>query len=634
MKHLTKFNLTIAGLILISIALTTCTMKTKETKAKLIPLKDFFRNPEKSGYKISPDGKYYSYMAPYEKRMNVFVQEIGKKEATRLTSEKDRDIAGYFWKNNTRILYLKDNGGDENYKLYGVNTDGSNLKCLTDFPKVRTEVIDDLEDIPNEVIIGINKRNPEIFDAYRLNIETGEMIMIAENPGNITGWMTDHDGKLRIATTTDGVNTSILYRATENDKFKLILTTNFKESVSPQFFTFDNNNLYASSNLGRDKSAIVEIDLSTGKEIKEIYKNPDYDVAQLSYSRKRKVLTEASYISWKNEEYFFDKETEKMYNSLKKTLGEKEIFVSGYNKAEDKFIIRTMSDRSKGAYYIYDKTADKLDSIHTVAPWLDENNLAEMKPIEYKSRDGLTIHGYLTLPKGVEAKSLPVVVNPHGGPWHRDQWGFNPEVQFLANRGYAVLQMNFRGSTGYGRHFWEISFKQWGKTMQDDISDGVKYMTDQGIADPKRVAIYGGSYGGYATLAGMTFTPDLYACGIDYVGVSNLFTFMKTIPPYWKPAMDMFREMVGDMKKDSALLTAASPVFHVDKIKSPLFIAQGANDPRVNKAESDQMVNALKKRGIEVEYLVKNNEGHGFHNEENRFEFYGAMEKFLAKYLK
>lgn len=256
-----------------------------------------------------------------------------------------------------------------------------------------------------------------------------------------------------------------------------------------------------------------------------------------------------------------------------------------------------------------------------------------MKPIKYQSRDGLTINGYLTLPKGVEAKNLPVVVNPHGGPWARNHWGFNPEVQFLVNRGYALLQMNFRGSTGYGREFWEISFKQWGRTMQDDITDGVKWLIDQGIADPQRIGIYGGSYGGYATLAGLTFTPDLYTCGVDYVGVSNLFTFMNTIPPYWEPYRQMWYEMVGDPEKDAEMMKAASPVFHVDKIKAPLFVAQGANDPRVNKDESDQMVAALKKRGIDVPYMVKDNEGHGFRNEENRFDFYREMEEFLAKHL-
>ena len=257
-----------------------------------------------------------------------------------------------------------------------------------------------------------------------------------------------------------------------------------------------------------------------------------------------------------------------------------------------------------------------------------------MKPIVYTSRDGLTIHGYLTLPKGIEAKKIPVVVNPHGGPWARDGWYFNPEVQFLANRGYAVLQMNFRGSTGYGKKFWEASFKEWGKKMQDDITDGVEYLKKEGIADPKRIAIYGGSYGGYATLAGVTFTPDLYACAVDYVGVANLFTFMNTIPPYWKPYLDQFYEMVGDPKKDSLLFAEASPVLHADKIKVPLFIAQGANDPRVNKAESDQVVAALKLRGIDVEYMVKDNEGHGFRNQNNRFDFYSAMEKFFDNHLK
>jgi dipeptidyl aminopeptidase/acylaminoacyl peptidase len=289
--------------------------------------------------------------------------------------------------------------------------------------------------------------------------------------------------------------------------------------------------------------------------------------------------------------------------------------------------------KNKIVGYFYDILTEKLTKLANMSPWLKEEHMCEMKPIKYVSRDGLTINGYLTLPTGVDAKNLPVVVNPHGGPWARDNWGFNPEVQFLANRGYAVLQMNFRGSIGYGRDFWEKSFKQWGKAMQDDITDGVNWLINEGIADSKRVAIYGASYGGYATLAGITFTPDLYACAVDYVGVSNLFTFMKTIPPYWKPYLDMMYEMVGDPEKDKELMTAASPVFHVDKIKVPLFVAQGANDPRVVKAESDQMVEALKIKGIDVPYLVKDNEGHGFQNEENRMEFYHEIENFFEKHL-
>jgi dipeptidyl aminopeptidase/acylaminoacyl peptidase len=605
--------------------------------AKQYAVEDFFRNPDKMDYQLSPDGNFYAFLAPYKHRLNVFVQEVGKDSAVQLTSDTARDITDFFWGNNDRILYLKDSGGDENFKLFGVNKDGSNLKGLTDFDKVRTTVIDDLPDFDEYVIVEMNKRTPEVFDPYRLNINTGELTLLAENPGNIQSWITDHDGKLRLAIAIEGgVNTSILFRETEQDKFKTVLTTSFKETLAPQFFTFDNKNIYASSNLGRDKSAIVEFDPRTGKEIKTLYENPEYDVDLLYYSRIRKVLTSARYTSWKRERYFFDKETEELIGKLTKELGNQSFEISSTNKAEDKLIVRTYTDKSLGAYYYYDKNTSSLGKITDVSPWLDENEMGNQIPVSYQSRDGLKINAYLTLPKGYtldNAKNLPVVVNPHGGPWARDEWGYNPEVQFLANRGYAVFQMNFRGSTGYGRQFWEASFKQWGKTMQNDITDGVNWLTDKGIADKSRIAIYGASYGGYATLAGVAFTPDLYAAAVDYVGVSNLFTFMNTIPPYWSTFLEMLHEMVGNPKTDSLLLREASPVFHVDQIKTPLFVAQGANDPRVNINESNQMVDALKKRGVDVEYMVKDNEGHGFYNEENRYDFYHAMEKFLGAHL-
>jgi len=605
---------------------------------KQIPLEDFFKNPEKTSFQISPDGKYFSYTAPYEDRMNVFVQKIGSKKATRLTSETDRSVAGYFWANKDRILYLKDDGGDENFALYGVDKNGKNLKCLTCFDNVRTQILDDLEDIPDEVIIGLNKRNPQVFDPYRLNIKTGEMTMLAENPGNIQGWMTDHDGKLRVAIAiVDGVNIQIQYRDTEEEEFKPVLTTSFKESVDLAFFDFENKNVYATSNLGRDKSAVVLFDIANGKEIEVLYENPDYDVSGVFYSRKRKVLTSASYTSWKRERHFFDDQTEKLFDRLGKDLGEYELGITGMNKAEDMYIIRTYSDRTLGSYYLYDLNDDKLEKVHDVSPWLDEDEMANCYPIKYTARDGLVINGYLTLPNGITmetAKDLPVVINVHGGPWARDSWGFNPEVQFLANRGFAVLQPNFRGSTGYGRAFWEASFKQWGLSMQNDVTDGVYWLINKGIANKDKVAIYGGSYGGYATLQGIVVTPTLYAAAVDYVGVSNLFTFMKTIPPYWEPLLDMMYEMVGNPEEDKVQFEATSPALNADKIMTPLFVAQGANDPRVNIDESDQIVNALKERGIEVEYMVKDNEGHGFYNEENRFDFYRAMEAFLSKHIK
>jgi len=596
-------------------------------------MKDFFRNPEKTNYTLSPNGEYFAFMMPWKYRLNLFVQKIGSKEVSRITGETTRDVAEYCWVNNERIVYVKDNAGDENFRLFSVSLDGSKLVDLTPFEKVTVQIIDELEENEEEMIIAMNNRDSSVFDVYRLNAITGNMNLIAENPGNITGWLTDHEGKLRVAMTTDGVNTSLLYRKTENDEFKIIKTCNFKESLLPLMFTFDNKLIYAKSNIGRDKSAIVKYDIENNKELEVIFEHPEVDVDDLVSSKKRKIITGISFTTDKKNYVFFDKKREKLHNQLQDKLPGYEVVVADWNKNEDKILVRTFNDKSRGSYYFFNMQNGEFFKLTDVSPWLDEKLMAETKPIEFQSRDGIIIHGYLTLPQNKNSEKLPVVVNPHGGPWVRDTWGFNPEVQFLANRGYAILQINYRGSTGYGRKFWEMSFKQWGKKMQNDITDGVNWLIEKGIADKNRVGIYGGSYGGYAVLAGLSFTPDLYACGVDNVGISNLFTFMKSIPPYWKPYIEMFYEMVGDPDKDKDLLKETSPIFHVDKMKAPLLIAQGANDPRVAKSESDQMVEALKKRGIDVPYLVKDNEGHGFNNEENRFEFYRAMEEFFGKYL-
>lgn len=602
-------------------------------KAPLIPMEDFMRNPEKSSFQISPDGNHIAYMKPWKTRMNVFVLNMNTNKETRLTSSELRGVYGFIWLTDSRVGYVKDDGGDENMHFYAVNIDGTNELDLTPFENVQARIIDDLEDDPDYVIIGLNKRNPQVHDPYRVNINDGKMKMIAENPGNISSWGTDHDGKLRIATTSDGVNTSILFRDKESDKFKTILTTDFKVSVSPLFFTFDNKNLYVASNRGRDKTGIFEFDVNKAKEGKLIFEHDEVDVSGLMYSRKRKVLTGVSYTVAKRDMAFFDSWRENIQQKLEKKLPGYEVGITSFSDDETKAIVVTYSDKSSGTYYYYDIEKNQLTDLGKVSPWLNEDHMAEMQPVKYLSRDGLTIHGYLTLPKGSSGKNLPVVVNPHGGPWARDTWGYRPEIQFLANRGYAVFQMNFRGSTGYGREFWEISFKEWGKSMQDDITDGVQWLISEGIADPERIAIYGASYGGYATLAGLAFTPDLYACGVDYVGVSSLFTFMESIPPYWELYRTMLYEMVGHPEKDKDLLASSSPLLHIDKIKAPLFIAQGANDPRVVKSESDQIVQALRNAGIDVPYMVKDDEGHGFYNEENQFDFYREMEKFLKKHI-
>ena len=606
--------------------------------AKYYPLEDFFRNSDRSGYQISPNGAYFSFLAPYENRMNIYVQKIGEKETLRLTSETARSVAGYMWATNERILFMKDTAGDENYQLYGVNLDGSDLRAYTAFPGVRTTLIDDLVDTPNEVIIGMNKRQPEIFDPYRLNLETGELTQLAENPGNWQSYMTDHAGKLRAVTAiVDGVNTQILYREHEAEEFRPVLTTNFKESVDFMEFTPDNRNVYAATNLGRDKVALVLMNPATCEELEQLYAHEVYDVSSISYSRKRKKLLAVYCQGHKDPiRHYFDDEEAAFREHLRSFFAGRRFGITATDKEEQKYLIYVGSDRTRGHYYFYDRAVGTPVLLTELAPWIKEEDMVAMSPVTYTSRDGLTIEAYLSLPHPYTpetAKALPVVVHPHGGPWARDSWGYSAEVQFLCNRGYAVFQMNFRGSTGYGRKFLEASYKQWGQAMQNDITDGVNWLIEQGIADAKRVAIYGGSYGGYATLAGLCFTPDLYACGIDYVGVSNLLTFMQTIPPYWRPLLEMMYEQVGDPEKDLDMLTAYSPALQAHLIKAPLFVAQGANDPRVNKAESDQMVAALRERGVEVEYMVKDDEGHGFHNQENRFDFYRAMERFLKEHL-
>ena len=605
----------------------------KEEVPRLIPMEDFFRNPEKAAFSLSPDGAYMAWVQPWGTRLNIHVLNIGEDKVTRITGATERDITSYLWVSNNRIAYVQDKAGDENYKLYAVNTDGAGEKELTPFEKVQVRLIDRLEKDDDHMLISMNKGDPRVFDVYRININTGQMDMVVQNPGNVVGWLTDHEGELRVARVTDGVNTGLLYRETEKDAFQVLSRTNFKESLGPIFFTFDNKNLYVISNMGRDKAAIYEYDVKTKEHIRLIYEHPEVDVSGLLSSKKRKKITGVVYITDRRYYHFFDQEREQLQRQLEERLPGYEVVVTSMSDDERKVLVRSSNDKSFGAYYYFNRDANEFIKLADISPWLNEEELAEMKSITYRSRDGLTIHGYLTLPKGLRPKRLPAIINPHGGPWARNTWGYNPEVQFLANRGYAVLQVNFRTSTGYGREFWEAGFKQWGLAIQNDISDGVKWIIHEGIADPKRVGIYGGSYGGYATLAGLAFTPDLYACGVDYVGISNIFSWLKSIPPYWKPYLEMMYEMVGHPESDKELLVRTSPVFHANKIKVPLFVAQGANDVRVPKAESDQIVEALRKRGIDVLYMVKENEGHGFMNEENRFDFYRAMEKFLAKHL-
>ena len=599
-----------------------------------IPIEDFFRTPDRTDYKLSPDGGHYAFVGPYNGTSNVFIREIGGAEDRRLTSATDRDIIRFFWGNSSHIMYLQDNEGDENYRLYRVNVDSKEVVCLTDFDNVSTRVISRLGSDPDELLISMNRRDPEVFDPYRLNVETGELELLVENPGSIRGWMADNAGVVRI-----GHAAGLMYRKDDKSPFVEAIALDAGDTFSPEYFTPDNKNVYAYSSVGRDKIAIVEYDLENGREVRVLFEHPEYDAFgdderdHFRYSQEKEKLLYALYTAEKRRLHFFDDEMAGIFRDLEKEIGEYEIVFKSATDDFSRFILEVTSDRLPGAYYLYDSAKRELDLLSLAAPWIDEKEMAGMETIEYESRDGLTIHGYLTLPNGRSPRNLPLIVHPHAGPQWRNSWGFDARTQFFANRGYAVLQVNYRGSEGYGKDFMKAGFRQWGLKMQDDITDGVNWLIERGIADKDRVAIFGWSFGGYAALAGLTFTPELYACGLDLWGISNYFTFYEGFPPYWKPYLEEINERWGDPVADSLQMYETSPVFHVERIRAPVFIAQGVNDPRVRIRQSEQMVEELEKHGKEYEYYPIEGEGHAFSNEEKIIDLMRRIEAFLEKHM-
>lgn len=599
---------------------------------QIFPLESFFRNPDEGGHLLSPDGVYLAWLEPFHNRMNVFIRPVHGGEARRVTQETSRDITAFAWKRDC-VLYLMDEGGDENFHIFATPLSGEGTKDLTPGEKLNAGIIDELYDDNEHIIIAHNRRDPSVHDVFRINITTGSEILLAKNPGNIIGWLTDQKGRLRVATATDGAHTALLYREDETRPFRSIAKWGFRKTLTPLLFTFDDEKLYVASNRFGDRIGIYTFNPKTAQEEELIYEHPEVDVSGLDHSRKLKRITRIYFTTWRNEEVLLGEQAVRLKQNLSEKLPGYDIDLTSTTLAEDKYIVATSNDRTFGKRYLYDSSTDELTFLTETAPWLPEDTLCPMRPIAYRSRDGLTINGYLTLPQVTNPIMLPVVVYPHPGPWSRDSFTFDPEVQFLANRGYAVLQMNFRGSTGYGRAFWEAGFRQWGRAMQDDITDGVHWLMEEGVADPKRIAIYGASYGGYAALAGLAFTPELYAAGVAYVGISDPVSYLDSLAPQWNPMRDMMYEMVGHPVRDRAFLEAVSPLRHADRIRVPVLIAQGANDSRVGVSESERMVRSLRHRGHPVEYLCIGNEGHGFQNEENRFAFYGALEKFLERHL-
>jgi dipeptidyl aminopeptidase/acylaminoacyl peptidase len=605
----------------------------------------FFGDPDISGAQISPDGKFISFLKPFNGVRNIWVKGIGESfdKARPVTDDTLRPISQYFWSRNGKyILYSQDKGGDENFRIYAVNPSDEGTpvppsRDLTPLPKVRAFIYDVPKKTPSEIIIGLNDRRPDLHDVYRLNIETGERTLMRKNDDNVVGWDIDHDGNIRLAErqTSDG-GTEILL--VNGDSLTSIFTASPEEDVSTINFTPDNKQIYISTNKGDvDKDQLELLDLATGQTT-FVEKDPldEVDFGYAIFSDKTEKLLATAYVGDRTRLYFKDKQFESDYNAMVKTLPPGEVTIGNMTADENIWMVVVSSDVDPGSRYIYNRLTGKSELVYKSRPNLPSDELAAMEPVSYTARDSMTIHAYLTLPKGIAPEPLPVVMFIHGGPWARDVWGYNPYAQFFANRGYAVFQPNFRGSTGYGKKFLNAGNKQWGTgSMQHDITDGVEYLIKKGIADPKRVGICGGSYGGYATLAGLAFTPDLYAAGFDIVGPSNIITLLNSIPPYWAPLKKIFDVRVGnkDDANEKKMLEEQSPLFSADKITAPLYVVQGANDPRVKKTESDQIVAALRDLGRPVQYMLAPDEGHGYAGRENRLAMTVAMEDFFAKYL-
>jgi dipeptidyl aminopeptidase/acylaminoacyl peptidase len=643
------------GLLCLALAVSLLSAQNSQDKksspAGLPPLIDrelIFGNPEISGAQLSPDGKYMAFQKPWKDTRNVYVKGVNEpfSAARLLTAEAKRPVAGYFWSLDGKyILYAKDNDGDENYNVYAVDpaakpvagADAPESRDLTGLKGVRVQIVDVPKNDPDTIYIGLNDRDKAWHDLYKLKLSTGEKTLVRKNTERIASWKFDVKGNLRLASrSAENGDTEIL--RVDSDKFTPIYSCNVFETCDAIRFQKDGKRAYMETNKGADMdlSALVLFDPQTGKtEMVESDPLKKVDFSSAVFSEATDELAITLYQDDRVRRYFKDKGFEADFRWLTGELPGKEVSRTSATLDEQLWLVNAFSDTEPGETYLFDRKTRKLTLQYKVREKLPRESLAEMKPVQYKSSDGLEIPAYLTLPKGIPGKNLPTIIFPHGGPWGRDVWGYNGYAQFFANRGYAVLSMNFRGSTGYGKKFLDAGNKEWGRKMQDDVTWGVKYLVDEGIADPKRVGIFGGSYGGYATLAGVAFTPDLYAAAVELFGPSNLITLMESIPPYWESIRVMFYQRMGDPRtpEGKALLIERSPLTSAAKIKTPLMIAQGANDARVNHAESEQIVVALRDRGFPVEYLLIPDEGHGFARPVNNMASTMATENFFAQYL-
>ena len=600
----------------------------------LIPREELFGHPVKTDPQLSPDGRKMAFIAPEDGVLNVWVTDLERDETKTATHDRDRGVRVYFWAHDGRhLVYLQDVGGDENWRMHAVDLETDEIRDLTPFSGVQVQLVARDKRYPHELLIGMNKDDERLHDVYRIDLRTGDMTMVAKNPGDVVGWVADAQFVVRAALAArDNGGMALRVRADGDSEWESRIEWDAENGLSsgPIGFTLAGDALHLVDSQGANAARLVRLDLATDERT-VLAEDAQYDVSGALVHPDTRALQAVSFTRAREEWVVLDST---IADDLKRirALNPGDFAINSRTHDDNVWVISFTEDNRPVSYYRYDRPRGSGELLFYNRPLLAKRTLAHVQPVSLQSRDGLTLHGYLTSPPGV-AEPIPMVLDVHGGPWHRDVWGYDPEAQWLANRGYACLQINFRGSTGYGKAFLNAGNREWGGKMHDDLVDAVRWAIEQGVADPNRVAVYGGSYGGYAALVGAAFTPELFRCAVDIVGPSNLITFIETVPPYWSSYLEMLYHRVGHPITDREFLESRSPLSRAEEIRIPLLIAQGANDPRVKQSESEQIVAALRDKGIDHQYLLFPDEGHGFAKPENRLKFYQVAEGFLAKHL-
>jgi dipeptidyl aminopeptidase/acylaminoacyl peptidase len=629
-----RLRCTRAALVSLAAVSSPSLLSSQQPEPPIIPRAVLFGNPERVFPQVSPDGRMLAYLAPDSGVLNVWVRTIGKRDDRPVTHDRTRPIFQYYWQGDSRhVLHLQDRGGDENWRLFQTDVATGKTRDFTPNDSVQTQIIAVDPGFPSEILVAWNMRDRRYHDAYRLDLTTGRRTLVASNPGDVGGWLADNRLQVRAATATlpDG-GTELRTRSGNAAEWRAVRRESPDETFSTAAgFTPDNRGLWLLSSVGANAARLLRMDAASGAT-SSLAEDSVFDATGILVHPTSHALQAVQFTRQRLEWQAIDSAVSADLRTLQ-GVRDGDFTIDSRDRADRKWIVTYVVSDGPVAFYLYERPSRRATLLFVHRPALERYTLARMEPVAFAARDSLRLYGYLTLPPGKEPKRLPLVMLVHGGPWGRDVWGYNPDVQWLANRGYAVLQVNYRGSTGYGKAHLNAGDREWAGKMHTDLLDAKAWAVERGYADPERTCIYGGSYGGYATLVGLAFTPGEFACGVDLVGPSNLVTLIQTIPPYWASFKAVIDKRLGKLGKDDEFLRARSPLFRADSIRAPLMIVQGANDPRVKQAESDQIVAAMRKNGQTVKYIVFPDEGHGFARPENKLRFYAAAEPFFAEYL-